>query len=221
MGDGVSRGAIRTVRRGIAVAVLLAVPGSQVLTAGSDSPAVTIRVHDYVDLSRESIARAQRRVAAIFGAVGVQARWLHTVRPLRAGIDPASPYEQKELSVIVLSPEMARHRKVGSDVVGTAVVTPDESGRIAYVLFDRVAQVARASLADPMEVMGMVMAHELGHLILPHGAHSHIGLMRPNWTIEELRTASGIQFQFTARQGEVIRRRLEREPAVSFANATR
>jgi hypothetical protein len=59
-----------------------------------------------------------------------------------------------------------------------------------------------------MDVMGLVMAHEIGHLLLPYG-HSRTGLMRPNWDIGDLQsTHNPTMFAFTPEQADVIRERL-------------
>jgi hypothetical protein len=70
-----------------------------------------------------------------------------------------------------------------------------------------------------MDVMGTVIAHEIGHLVLPSGSHSTTGLMRANWTIEELRGSSQLGFGFTPPQRELIRRRILRWATAPFANA--
>lgn len=60
-----------------------------------------------------------------------------------------------------------------------------------------------------MDVMGLVMAHELGHLLLPHDSQSRSGLMRANWRVEDLRVDRG-PLEFTRTQAEVIRQALQR-----------
>ena len=56
-------------------------------------------------------------------------------------------------------------------------------------------------------MLAHVMAHEVGHLLLPHG-HSATGLMRANWDAADLRRAVYRQLNFTAEQAELIRARL-------------
>jgi hypothetical protein len=174
-----------------------------------DVPAVTIRIFDYARIPNELVTRAQHLVSDVYGDIGVQTDWAETIRstePWRD--DEAHVIDSKELLVIILSPDMSSRKMVATDVVGTAAVTIREGGRVAYVLFDRVCTVAARSARNTMDVMGLVIAHELAHLLLPYGSHSESGLMRAQWSVEELRSASRELFEFTRAQGVVIREML-------------
>jgi len=113
--------------------------------------------------------------------------------------------------MIVLSPSMSRRQMVSEDTVGTAVVTRCDGG-LAYVSFDRVRRVADASARNAMDMMGLVMAHEIGHLLLPHGSHSYTGLMRANWDVKDLRLIERADLRFTSAQADLIREGLRRSP---------
>jgi hypothetical protein len=54
-------------------------------------------------------------------------------------------------------------------------------------------------------MLGHVMAHELGHLLLPHGAHSVVGVMRPAWDRAQAKGALEGTMTFTPDQAELIR----------------
>jgi hypothetical protein len=109
--------------------------------------------------------------------------------------------------VKVLNQRMARRLGVPTDVVGAAAMSDEGQGRIAYVLFDRVRQAADLADASLTEMLALVVAHELGHLLLPVGSHSASGVMRARWDLNELRLDSG-RFEFTPMQAETIRQRV-------------
>jgi hypothetical protein len=206
-------------RRGFGVAVLVAMAflweRSSTAAEPENVPVATIRVHDYAQIPTESMVSAQQLVTDIYDAIGVRTRWLETIRPMEVShVNDAPIPDPKELLVIVLSPSMSQRQVVSEDTVGMAVVTRNDGGHIAYVLFDRVRRVAGASTRDAMDVMGLVMAHEVGHLLLPHGSHSRTGLMRPNWDIEDLQTTAHAEFEFTSVQAELIREALRRSSGV-------
>jgi hypothetical protein len=169
----------------------------------------TVRVHDYAQLPIESIARAQQLVTETYRTIGVRTEWLQTVRPAEASASNGVPLgDPAEFLVIVLSPSMSRRLEVSEDTVGRAAVARRAGGHVAYVLFDRVRRVAGMAARNAMDVMGLVMAHEIGHLLLPYG-HSRTGLMRPNWDVEDLRsTHDRTEFAFTPAQADVIRETL-------------
>ena len=120
-------------------------------------------------------------------------------------------------ALIVLSREMTDQLVVATEALGAAAGTREERGRMAYVFYDRVERVARTRLhTEPstgaydfnnIVVLAHAMAHEIGHLLLPHG-HSASGLMRANWDDADLRRALHRQLNFTPQQAESIRVRL-------------
>jgi hypothetical protein len=55
------------------------------------------------------------------------------------------------------------------------------------------------------KILGHVIAHEMGHLLLPPNSHSQSGVMNADWDSEQLlRMVKGL-LQFTPEQGELIR----------------
>ena len=80
------------------------------------------------------------------------------------------------------------------------------------MLFDRIDKLPLVSDNHVMDVMGLVIAHELGHLLLPYGSHASSGLMKPVWAVEAIRRDRG-QFRLSKEQAQVIRRSLQTAPA--------
>jgi hypothetical protein len=174
-------------------------------------PVATIRIYDYARIPAGSIALAQQRVTEIYGAIGVRTRWLTTIRPKAE--DAASRTELHDpnaLLLFLLSPSMSQHYVLSEGTVGMSAVSRCERGRVAYVLFDRVRRLAGLSPKRVMEALALVMAHELGHLLLPSGSHSPSGLMRPNWRADQVRNPDRSEFAFTSDQGHLIREMLLR-----------
>ena len=81
-----------------------------------------------------------------------------------------------------------------------------ESGtREATVLYDHVKRFSRRYHVNRGVLLGYVMAHELGHLLLPPKSHSTNGVMRGTL---DLQLASKRQLRFTPDQGALIVRRV-------------
>jgi hypothetical protein len=192
----------------IFVAVFLLSLSSPSAVSAADShhtAAVRVRIHDYANIQPAPLARTQRLVSRMYDAIGVRTEWLEASRPLDQQT-VAAPCGPNDLTIIVLTQEMAGRRMVPGAVVGYAAVTPGEAGRVAFVIYDRVRDIARRADADLVNVMGTVMAHELGHLLLPSGAHSTDGLMRGRWAAADFRRAD---LQFSMAQAQEIRQLLE------------
>ena len=59
------------------------------------------------------------------------------------------------------------------------------------------------------QLLGFVMAHEMGHMLLPYGAHSQVGIMRPEWDRAQVKNAVEGVLTFTPVQAALIRARLQ------------
>jgi hypothetical protein len=81
--------------------------------------------------------------------------------------------------------------------LGKAFVVRREGGVLATVYVNCVAWLATAAGTDVAVLLGRVAAHELGHLIIRTSAHARRGLMRPNWTLDEVRRNHAGDWAFT------------------------
>jgi hypothetical protein len=195
-------------RRAVAAAigVWFAIGSPPAFAESADTPVVTVRIRDYVHLSPDLISKAQRLVTKLFATADVRAVWAQTIRPDEF-IDVPDEIP-RALSVNILTSEMSSRLMVTDGTLGLAAPTLDEGGVVAYALFDRIWRVARTSAADPADVLGLVIAHELAHLLMPYGSHSPIGLMRPTWDLRDFRNTDRRRFAFTRGQVDDMRRLL-------------
>ena len=84
----------------------------------------------------------------------------------------------------------------------------------AGVFLSRVRQTVAGNVGiiDIPELLGYVMAHEIGHLLLHSTLHSGEGIMRAQFRSADLKKAAQRQLKFTPDQGEAIHRNaLEQE----------
>jgi hypothetical protein len=84
-------------------------------------------------------------------------------------------------------------------------ITPDNGARatFAYVCYARVKKVVSAFSAG--ELLGLAIAHEIGHLLLGKNSHSNAGLMRPRWPSRDLEAKHWEEFTFTSEQVRRLR----------------
>ena len=159
----------------------------------------TILVHAEISATvpRAVMEDGKSDVVRIYKAIGLNVLW--TDDP---GVVPTA------LIVKIVPEAMARHLKVPLGALGVALRTDERSGgRFAYVLYDRIDGAASMRRMDAGRILGVTMAHELGHLLLPHGNHAASGLMRAAWDPLDFRNAAAGLLQFTMQQGEQIRGR--------------
>ena len=85
-----------------------------------------------------------------------------------------------------------------SATLGEAWVIRRAGGLLATVYVNCVAWLATAARTDVAVLLGRVAAHELGHLMMRTSSHARRGLMRPNWTPDEIRRNRAADWAFTA-----------------------
>jgi hypothetical protein len=178
---------------------------------GNEPRAVRIRIHNYANIQGAALARAQEVVRGMYGEIGVRTDWLDSFRKSHDDVVDsfdASDGAPSHLAVIILSTEMANRGVIPEEVIGFAAVERGVGGRVAYVIYDRVRSFASDTDMDDMQMMGIVMAHEIGHLLLVHQEHSATGLMRGRWQQSEFRTDRPIDLQFSRPQAAEIRKLL-------------
>jgi hypothetical protein len=180
----------------MALAALLALG---LATAGQPSADLElhIAVYNHSDARGPVLVRAQVEVSEIFSNLGVRIVW----RTRATGRSDATPIE---LTLIVLRQPMdGRTNRAGE--LGFAPGAGAERGRIAYVFFDRVEAIAADHRIEVPSILGLAMAHEIGHLLLPAESHSPGGIMQATWGHDALHSFRRERLDFTAEQAELIR----------------
>ena len=165
---------------------------------------MTIVVQDLAGLSQTVIKEAETVVTRIYSQIGVQITWRDIVgfeEP--TAIDQAADVVHGEsvIHVGLLSTEMERRAQPDLGTLGMTV----SSTRLVRVFVDRVAYVARGAQEDVSDVLGHVMAHEIGHVLLGPNAHSTAGLMAASLDLPRI-ALGGLWFDRI--QAAIIRGRL-------------
>lgn len=183
----------------LAVALLLRTADVWV---GPPVTAVNVAVENSASVPAHILNNAQVETAAIFARAGVDLRWVIRTSPETAA---------RQLTVIVAATADGIPQ-VAEETLGLAPVGRNGArGRIAYVFYDRVSRYASRSEGfirsfDTGQLLGAVVAHELGHLLLPLGSgHSGVGIMSGKWNRSLLDSAVLDRLGFTRKEGEEIR----------------
>jgi hypothetical protein len=198
----------------IPIAVLLIGAGITVVDGvvaraeSRDAPVVRVRVYDYAGIAPETLTEAQSVAASFYTAIDIAIDWAPTMGPRAPKRSDVENGRLQDFTINVLSRNMVARRAWPSGAIGSAVVAPEGGGRIAYVLYDRLKDAAAAAGWQEKELLAVVIAHELAHLLLPPGSHSSDGLMRKGWDVAELRQFQPSSLAFTPEQTALIRARL-------------
>jgi hypothetical protein len=168
---------------------------------------MTVAVFNDAEVSPEIVAGAEKTAGKIFQKAGIHTVWLNCGQPGEQE-DGESPCHSVPLSqrfdVRIVRDSMG----LRSSVLGIAFLSEAGAGRQADVFYDGVSRIRRESNIDAATLLGDVTAHELGHLLLGANSHALSGLMRANWTRDELFTASRGELLFSKSQSDRIKARL-------------
>ncbi len=119
-----------------------------------------------------------------------------------------SPLAAGELAVRIVSSRDAVDDDRTSRPLGEALIdTKARAGVLATVYADRVEWMAAQTGADRHELLGRAIAHELGHLLMATSAHGTKGLMRPVWSLSEVRRQRARDWSFAPGEIAAIKAR--------------
>ena len=193
--------------------------------AKAGSLPLVVRLYDYVDITPEIRDRALSGAADIFRRAGIDAQFLNchatTTRPV---VDDAcnarlSPWEL--VARIVprgMYPKLSRP----SETYGVAL-TRGENPHFLWVLYDNVEHFAFKRRTESNysmihrtisheDYVGILLAyalsHEVGHLLLGSKRHARDGVMKAQWSPDDLARAVTNHLHFQDRQVREMRRNL-------------
>jgi len=177
---------------------------SAVCAAAGPIPALTVRCYHYAAVPPTVVAKAQAVASERLHAAGISVEWLDY--PIVDGrpVGPARPERPTELILGLLPEAMARRIAGGPTQMGLALMNAETQLPVhAHIFVGRAEALAGGAALAPEIVLGTVIAHEIGHLLLGTNSHSGRGIMRGQWGAADLREAREGSLGFT---GDQVRR---------------
>jgi hypothetical protein len=159
---------------------------------------IRVRLYDYAGASPDTLARSKAAAGEVLAAAGVELFWLDC--PSSACGLPVTP---SDLQLRIVTEEMARRVAVTKTCLGYAVLAGEFSS-IASVFFHRALELEKGNLADRSAILGAMMAHEIGHLLLSRNSHPETGIMRGIWGDQELKAIAKGRMRFTAAEAGIL-----------------
>lgn len=211
-----------------------ALHGGQTEKGDPNLGTVTVRVYPYARVPADALERAQETASRIFANAGIQLHWVAC--PTNGDEDENEKYAEcqrrvggQDVFVRIISSAPAQFAKYKG--ISGAAMLPEGGGpgRYALVFYDRVERTGHRLVgctqgvfanAMPATVftsvtLGMVLAHELGHLLLGANGHSKGGIMQAQWDRQDLEDRFLGRQSFTPNQVERIHRNLEAQRAAN------
>jgi hypothetical protein len=193
----------------LAVLIVILSFAPQTVAAGTSSEVsvvrLTVSVFNDAGASPSVMSQARNRATLILRRAGISLVWL-------ACRTPGNPPTNSTCSDLSF-PQHLSVRLVSTagrpseDTFGQTFQNAAGEGNYALVYFNILAASSVIESVHAGDLVGLVIAHELGHLLLGRDSHSATGLMAPVWQASEVRMASkGILF-FNNDQQDRIRLR--------------
>ncbi len=167
----------------------------------------------YAHVAPGVLNESEQEAATTFTRAGVDTAWVDC---------PLSPQEESErysacsadlgatdVAVRILSRRMSRRLPAPDAALGFAIpISRQDRLGFVNVLYDRVEELGREWSASVGQILGGVIAHEVGHLLLGPRAHSAGGIMRAHWSSRELTLAAQSHLVFVPQQADRLRAEL-------------
>ena len=189
---------------------------------------VTVFVYNYAEVGDRILSQAEAAASRIFASAEIEVAFLRF--PPSPRRDDQEEVRRRRLSPADLflriharSANLSRpesHYSLGYALIQEGQASP----RIAGVLFQKVEEVVRLSvdsfslerrrigLADRYvaALLGHVIAHEIGHLLLGTNEHARSGLMQARWDARARAFAMTRRLHFTDAESRKIREEVRR-----------
>jgi hypothetical protein len=165
---------------------------------------MTVLVYDYAGVQANTLVKAEQVTGRIFGHSGIEVTW----RPCRiegSSIPLDCPDPSPMTPVLRL---VSRFQLIGDRVHAEAMGY--STGDFATVSVEFAQRLEESGVAQLPEILGHIMAHEIGHLLLPGGRHSVSGIMRAHWGANEWRLVREGELNFVPEQSRFLRAELLR-----------
>jgi hypothetical protein len=168
-----------------------------------------VRTYNYAVVPGNILLEAEQHAAEIFHRAGIDLAWIEC---------PLSPREVDKFPVCAPNPgSLALTLKILPESMAAGFGLPLKKFGVtlqhhaSFVFYDRLQLANRVGLSEPV-VLGHIIAHELGHLLLGEGGHSDRGIMMEDLRVRDFRQAEkGTPLTFSTEQAQRMRARLRPE----------
>ena len=159
---------------------------------------ISLLVVDQVGVAPTVLARAEAEATRIYQATGIKLMWTDGSHGT-----PAFQFGVKIVAIPFAAKDVDRR------ALGVAPGTTTIRGSLAYAFYGRILDFTTAHNIDLGVMLGYVIAHEVGHLLLPYNSHSKAGLMSGAWDERQALRATQGALAFSAEESLAMRAGLE------------
>jgi hypothetical protein len=185
------------------VATLALVTMTTGVRVATESPAtLTVRLYNTSGIPADELDTARGAADAILRDTGLDIRFRECARTT----DPCAETLNRFEVVVRIIDAPQFNATLHPEAYGvTYIVKETNRGWLATVFSDRIDAAAARVGVDAGTLLGRVMAHEVGHLLLGIDYHGAAGVMRAEWPDERL-NRDGDEWRFSMLEAERMQR---------------
>jgi hypothetical protein len=182
-------------------------------TTGSELQ-LTVRVYNPAHVPSFELFEAEDRAARIFRRANIKIVWEHVPMPDEVHDHVSSEeWNPADLHLRLWTRAGVGLSTYGEDTLGFCVSMEMST---AIIISDEIRKRGATAVTNPGDLLGLVMAHEIGHLLLRSKAHSAEGIMQARLATD-LRDRTRTLLVFTRQQANSARYEVRRRMAVQSA----
>jgi hypothetical protein len=160
--------------------------------------AIVLAVENDARIPSADLAEVEALVARSYLAIGVRVIWVH---------GEVAQHDSRGLRIhLRLLSRTRANRMITTEIGSTVLALANRPSQIVYVFCHRVVEASFKYSLHYTRILGLVVAHELGHVLLPANSHSEAGVMKGRANLW-----AKPAFDFTPEEGAAIRSMLRQE----------
>src|SRR5947209_6026135 len=177
---------------------------------------LNIHLYNLAGVPQPLLRHALARARDVLATAGIKPVWsggpadaaeAHTVYLGKRNSRNTRDYVHRDFIVLLLAKDVP----VGYAHGALGIAFPDsETGVTAMVFYERIEHLEHTQTIDGPTVLGLAIAHEIGHVLLRSSVHAKFGIMKSPWSRADLECAEARLAAFTHSECDAIRQQFTR-----------
>lgn len=168
---------------------------------------IKVSVFNDAQISEGKLVGAEKVAGEPFANAGIRIDWMNCGRPTETSEEQAACSEAAFPGHLEVRLRQ-RSLNLPESTLGLSFVGEDGFGCHADVFYAGIPSIEKEVHLSSETILGLAIAHELGHLLLGSKSHSDSGIMRPVWQKPELSATSKGTLGFSDTQALKMKARL-------------
>jgi hypothetical protein len=175
--------------------ILTSIVSTPTHPAAAENLAIVINTFEHTKMPADVLESAKEEATRIYAALRIELVW-------------TTESSGRDIHLAIRVTDAAVK---GASRSAMGIALRNGNGRSMVLVFlSRVETFARYHNKPVAQILGYVVAHEMGHLLLPDRSHSMSGIMTAGWNGAQVEEIGNGSLSFSPEQGERIRTKLRK-----------